>query len=103
MVEPIIDRIIQRAIQIQQIPAPTFDELERAKFVLAEFKKENLTDVDIDDSGNVYARLPGIDPQRPPLVVSAHTDTVFPADTDLTIKRDGTKVYGPGIGDHTSR
>ena len=39
--------------------------------------------------------------QHPPLVVSAHTDTVFPADTDLTITRENGKVHGPGIGDNS--
>jgi tripeptide aminopeptidase len=101
MADPLIDRIVQRAIQIQQIPAPTFEELERAKFVFAEFQNEKLSDVEIDEDGNVYARLPGENPEQPPLVVSAHTDTVFPAETDLTVKTVGEKIYGPGIGDNS--
>jgi acetylornithine deacetylase/succinyl-diaminopimelate desuccinylase-like protein len=33
--------------------------------------------------------------------VSAHLDTVFPADTDLAVRRESGKIYGPGIGDNS--
>ena len=36
-----------------------------------------------------------------PLVISAHLDTVFPFDTDLQVKRDADKIFGPGIGDNS--
>lgn len=101
MTDPIIDGIVKRTIEIQQIPAPTFEELERAKFIYTEFQNENLSDVEIDADGNVFARLLGENPDRPPLVISAHTDTVFPAETDLTVKKVGEKIYGPGIGDNS--
>jgi len=32
---------------------------------------------------------------------SAHLDTVFPADTDVTVRFDDEKMYAPGIGDNT--
>ena len=31
----------------------------------------------------------------------AHLDTVFPEGTDVKVKRDGTKLMAPGIGDDT--
>lgn len=95
-----INRLIDRAIQIQQIPAPTFEEAARAEFIRQMFASEALTDIQIDSAGNVFARLPGSG-QDSPLIVSAHMDTVFPADTNLAIRRDGGKVYGPGIGDNS--
>jgi acetylornithine deacetylase/succinyl-diaminopimelate desuccinylase-like protein len=64
------------------------------------FLQENLCDVEIDELGNVFARLPGDDPSRP-IVVSAHSDTVFPLETDLNIRRDPDKIFGPGIGDNS--
>ena len=94
-------RVIELAIAIQQIPAPTFFESARAEFVRGLFESEGLSDVSLDEVGNVYARLRGRDETRPPLVVSAHLDTVFPADTDLRIKRDLERVYGPGLGDNS--
>ena len=101
MAESLVSKVAERAIQIQQIPAPTFEEQQRADFVLAEFKAEGLSQAGMDEIGNVYACLPGADRSRLPLVVSAHTDTVFPAETDLSLKREGTRVYGPGIGDNS--
>jgi acetylornithine deacetylase/succinyl-diaminopimelate desuccinylase-like protein len=96
----VINRLIDRAIQIQQIPAPTFEEAIRAEFVRKMFAAEGLTDIQTDSAGNVFARLLGTK-QASPLIVSAHLDTVFPAGTDLAIRRDGGKVYGPGIGDNS--
>jgi acetylornithine deacetylase/succinyl-diaminopimelate desuccinylase-like protein len=96
----ISDRVIDLAIQIQQIPAPTFDEIMRAEMIADRFLQENLCDVELDELGNVYGRLPG-DDQAPPIVVSAHSDTVFPIETDLAIRRDPDKIFGPGIGDNS--
>lgn len=101
MSQPVLSRILQRAVEIQQIPAPTFEEQERADFICSFFKEENLADVAMDSGANVFARLPGQNPQAPPLIVSAHTDTVFPAGTDLAIRKEGGKIYGPGIGDNS--
>ena len=33
------------------------------------------------------------------LLLIGHLDTVFPEGTDVKVKREGTKLYGPGIGD----
>ena len=52
-----IHRLLDLAIAIQQIPAPTFHEAGRAGFVRARFAEEGLQDVEIDSAGNVYARL----------------------------------------------
>jgi tripeptide aminopeptidase len=99
-----MDRLIDLAIDIQQIPAPTFEEAKRAKFVRRLFTKEKLQDVSIDKIGNVYGRLSKAQGQRSdakPLIVSAHIDTVFPADTDLRVTRQSERVYGPGLGDNS--
>ena len=95
------DRIVDLAIRIQQIPAPTFEEIERARLVKDLFQNENLQDIELDPAGNVFARLPGADSGRPPLVVSAHLDTVFPRETPLDINRSGTQITGPGLGDNS--
>ena len=91
--------LLDRAIAIQQIPAPTFDEKARAAYVAREFASLGLRAVELDDLGNVYALRPG-GPARS-LLVTAHTDTVFPVGTDLTVRREGERVYGPGLGDNS--
>lgn len=95
----LLPRILDLAVQIQQIPAPTFHENERADFVRNLFEKEKLSDVATDSVGNVYACLRG--GERPPLILSAHTDTVFPFTTDLTVTRTQDKIRAPGLGDNS--
>jgi tripeptide aminopeptidase len=99
-----IQRIIELAIQIQQIPAPTFDESKRAEFVREVFSSEGLSDVSIDEVGNVYGLLTSpkkLIAKSQPLIISAHTDTVFPLDMALKVRREAGKVYGIGIGDNS--
>jgi tripeptide aminopeptidase len=97
----LVKRVLEMAIAVQQIPAPTFNEGRRAAFVLERFLEEGLSDVSMDAVGNVYARLPG-ESRASPLVVSAHLDTVFPEDTTLNLRRDSDQIYGPGIGDNAT-
>ncbi|MBK8135703.1 MAG: M20/M25/M40 family metallo-hydrolase [Chloroflexi bacterium] len=95
------DWVIEQAIGIQQIAAPTFSERPRAELVAAQFAEHNLVDIDIDEVHNVYGRLQGTNPALAALMVVAHTDTVFGAETDLTLRRDPQALYGPGIGDNS--
>jgi len=92
--------LLDLTVQIQQIPAPTFSEEKRAKFVQDLFSAEGLLDVSMDDVYNVYARLPG-EGNALPLIVSAHLDTVFPIDTDLAAVKKRDRIIGPGIGDNS--
>jgi acetylornithine deacetylase/succinyl-diaminopimelate desuccinylase-like protein len=94
-----INSLIEIAIAIQQIPAPTFNENERAEFMRDRFQRENLVDISIDEIGNVYARLPGSGSSKP-ILVSAHLDTVFPLNTDLGFQQLSDKISAPGIGDN---
>jgi len=96
----IIERVLDLATQIQQIPAPTFGEGKRAEFVKKYFCDLGAKDVSVDDTGNVYTHISG-EGNKPPLIVSAHLDTVFPQSTDLTSTRTLEKIIGPGIGDNS--
>ncbi|MFQ3646841.1 MAG: M20/M25/M40 family metallo-hydrolase [Anaerolineae bacterium] len=88
-------------IRIQQIPAPTFAEAERAAYVAEQFRALGLEDVEIDDLYNVTGVLKGA-ASGVGILIMAHTDTVFPASTDLTITYPAPDVVaGPGIGDNS--
>ena len=97
----LLERMLDRACEIQQIPAPTFHEADRASFIRDRLVVEGLADVEIDDLGNVFARRPGRGASSTPLLVTAHTDTVFPAETPLTLARTADRIAGPGIGDNS--
>lgn len=96
----IAKRVLDLTQQIQQIPAPTFAEAQRAQFVRSLFEAEGLQEISIDSADNVYACLQG-DGKAKPLIVSAHLDTVFPIETNLKLTRRTDRIFGPGIGDNT--
>ncbi len=98
--DELVKRVVERAIQIQQIPAPTFQEQKRAEFVRDLFVAEGLNGICIDETGNVLARWPGKGAGKS-LVVSAHLDTVFPMETTLRLARGSDLIHGPGLGDNS--
>ncbi len=90
-------------VLIQQVPAPTFAEADRAQLVEDEMRVLGLADVMQDDMHNVFGRLPATtEPTGRPVVISAHLDTVFPAETDLTLTRSERYFCGPGVGDNST-
>ncbi len=88
-------------VKIAEIESPTFAEKVRGEAVMELMRSYGLTDVVMDPSGNVVGRRPGTS-SGPTLAIAAHLDTVFPAGTDLTVRREGNLYYGPGIGDNAS-
>lgn len=89
---------LQQMVSICQIAAPPFMEAERAKAFSARLTELGVTGVRIDHEGNVIGEIKGSAP-GPTVMLSSHLDTVFPEGTDVTVKRDGGKLTGPGIGD----
>ena len=92
------DEMTAEQISICSVPAPPFSEAERAEYFRQKLIDCRLSDVEIDEEGNCIALRPGRS-SSPLLVVSAHLDTVFPAETDLTVKRIGNRLLAPGIAD----
>jgi acetylornithine deacetylase/succinyl-diaminopimelate desuccinylase-like protein len=80
------------------IPAPPFGEAERAASLRERLRGCGLDGAELDEAGNCVALRRGRR-ERPLLVVSAHLDTVFPAGTDCTVRRDGPRLRAPGIAD----
>jgi tripeptide aminopeptidase len=92
------DDITEEQIQINSIPAPPFGESNRAEYLRQNFSRLGLAEARLDAAGNCVALRRGTS-DSPLLVLSAHLDTVFPADIDLTPRRAGAKFYAPGIAD----
>lgn len=83
-----------------QIPAPSHQEKEKAEYVMKKFKEIGLLDVHMDDVWNVLGTWKGTE-EGPVIMLAAHTDTVFPIDTDVTVKKEGNRYFCPGINDDT--
>lgn len=65
------------------------------------FAALGLTEVQTDEVGNVLARLPGSAAGTEGAVVfAAHLDSVFPAETELFVRRENGRIHAPGITDN---
>ena len=95
------DRIVDETIRLQQIPAPYRSEGPKGAMFAAMLAEAGLTDVETDDEGNVLALWRGRGSNHGLVAIVSHLDTVFPAGTDLTVRREDTRIVGPGIADDT--
>ncbi|HUK47641.1 MAG TPA: M20/M25/M40 family metallo-hydrolase [Terriglobales bacterium] len=87
-------------MELSRIPAPPFGEGARADWVSEQFRALGIKEVSKDRMENVVAFRKGR--QESILSISAHIDTVFPENTPLNIRRQGNKLYGPGISDNAA-
>lgn len=95
------DKAMAEQVHIAEIESPTFAEQARGEEIARLMREYGLTDVKHEASGNVVGRRPGTG-NGPVLAIAAHLDTVFPAGTNLKVRHEGDRYYGPGIGDNAS-
>ena len=96
------DRIVADTITLTEIPAPPFKEEKRARAYMEMLKAHGLTDVEMDAEGNVMGLRRGTGkPDGKIVVLAAHLDTVFPEEVSVKVRREGTKLHAPGVGDDT--
>jgi tripeptide aminopeptidase len=95
------EELVQLIIRLCEIASPTFAEGPRAHAVAEELRALGLHDVHVDATNNVIGVLPAREP-GPTFLLDAHTDTVFPAGTDVRVRREDGKLKAPGVGDDTT-
>ena len=91
---------IKELIELTQIPAPPFQEQKRAEHFKIMLETAGIDSIWIDEVGNVLALRKGTGNGKT-VLIDAHLDTVFPIETDVTVKMKGDTLYAPGIGDNT--
>jgi len=92
-----VDWATDLQIRLTEIPAPSFQEEKRAEAVAKLLAEQALT-VHQDKLGNVIGELRGKSDQV--VLLTAHLDTVFPANTDVRARRQGERIVAPGISDN---
>ena len=92
------DWVTDQQVHLTEIPAPELNEARRGEFLRKLFEASGLR-VRTDKIGNVIGERPGSDPKSV-ILLAAHRDTVFPAVTDVHVKREGNRLRGPGIADN---
>src|SRR5712691_6604546 len=98
---------LARQAALSAIPAPTGAEAARGARVAELLDQAGLQDVKIDEVGNVrgwYHNVVGAQHAAPlhdgSVVLSAHLDTVFGPELDVSVARRGARLEGPGIADN---
>ena len=87
------------AVLLGEIPAPTFGEKDRIRLALDRFRENGLKDPTIDESGNASGVLPGAEGNST-ILVMAHCDSVFSAETRHVLNVGSDFITGPGIADN---
>jgi tripeptide aminopeptidase len=95
---PNLNWINEQQARLTEIPAPPFQEGQRAAEMKALLASAGLS-VQVDAIGNVIGELRGVN-EKEVVMLSAHLDTVFPAGTDVKVRRDGSRMLAPGISDN---
>jgi len=88
----------QWQVELARVPAPPFGEAARSLWLAEKFRSLGLDEVRIDEVGNVLGVYPGQTSGY--IALSAHIDTVFPPNTPLEIRQEGSKILGPGVSDN---
>lgn len=92
--------LIQLISDLCRIPAPSHKEQRRAAFCKDWLERAGFSDVLIDEACNVLAPLGDLSQEI--VVFMAHTDTVFPEETELPQRLEDGKLFAPGVGDDTA-
>jgi acetylornithine deacetylase/succinyl-diaminopimelate desuccinylase-like protein len=91
------ERTLASQVTIAQIPAPTFHEAEKAKYMAGEFRRVGLKNVEIDKQGNVLGWREGA--VKDTFVLAAHLDISFAPGVNTQVRKEGARWHGPGLGD----
>ena len=87
-------------VALTQIPAPSGSEQLRGTWFADKLRALNIDVAHPDEVGNIRGLRPGSSTAAPIMLVS-HLDTVFSADTDLRVRRDGDRICAAGISDNS--
>jgi tripeptide aminopeptidase len=94
--------IISNIVLVGQIPAPTFHEKRRAKFLVERMAEFQVDECAIDDYGNPMGVIRGTSPTKPPIFIVAHLDTFSEMEGDLHYEVTDKIIRGHGVSDNSA-
>ncbi len=97
--EPLRELLLANVIMIGEIPAPTFGEQKRIRFLEQRFTECGLH-ASLDELGNCVAIRPGTTGGQA-ILVAAHVDTPFGAGEDHTFTLAANRIKGLGVADNS--
>lgn len=88
--------------RITAIPAPSHKEEKRAAFICDYLHQTGYPQAFVDEAKNVICEVKGKDSQKDVHIFMAHTDTVFPDETEIPVVVEDGCIKAPGVGDDTT-
>ncbi|MBR5947619.1 MAG: M20/M25/M40 family metallo-hydrolase [Clostridia bacterium] len=82
------------------IPAPSGNEDRRVEFLVDRLHSRGF-DYRVDEANNIIVTFFG-EEDSGITCYTAHTDVVFPDTAPLTVRKEGDRLYAPGVGDDTA-
>jgi acetylornithine deacetylase/succinyl-diaminopimelate desuccinylase-like protein len=97
-IEVLEEPSVQDLVYLTEIPAPPFMEEARAAAYAEMLREAGADSVWLDEVGNVLGLRRGTVGGRA-VALDGHLDTVFPEETDVTVRFRGDTLFAPGVGD----
>jgi len=88
------------AVLLGEIPSPTFGEKDRIRLVMDRFRENGLEEPTLDEFGNASGIIAGSSGESA-ILVTAHADCVFSAETRHVLEVGSDHITGPGIADNS--
>lgn len=93
------EMLLANAVMFSEIPAHTFEEAERARFMQDRLIEAGCQNVSTDELGNAVGIHPGTEGKRN-ILLSAHLDTPFSHSVDHAVQVSPDSITGPSILDN---
>jgi len=98
VIETTDDRTMADMVTLTEIPAPPFQEEARGRAFLSMLQEAGVDSAWVDEVGNVIGLRKGSGSGLT-LALAGHLDTVFPIETDVSVRVRGDTLWAPGISD----
>lgn len=92
------ESVLANLSMISQIPANTFNEVQRTEFILSRFTEIDTFEPRTDKLHNAIAVSNGTKSNKT-ILISTHMDNQFDSSVDQNISIDEERVYGAGVAD----
>src|SRR5580698_4897826 len=100
-------QMLRWQLELIAIPAPPFGEEARSRWMEEQFRQAGLAQVHTDAIGNVFGIIVPAESEEDSgsahvVLISAHLDTVFPANTPLEPTVKDNRIEAPGACDNAA-
>lgn len=100
-IKPYVNRIISDAILLNEIPSPTYNEELRVNFITKRLNDFGISNIIVDEAGNVAALFPASRPNDEYVLLFADIENEQYSPMDSLVSLTGERAVGNGIADNS--